>query len=595
MQFSYENQGTNTYFVYKVGKDDEIDTMSLGMLTNNKISGLAPALFTQMDEEKFIKYNVSSKVAAKEIFMGSVNRKRLLGVLSGIVNAMISAEDYMIDTNTILLDMEYIFSDVSTCETIMICLPVEEDGRTNMDIGTFFKNIVFSTRFDQTENCDYVAKLINYLNGTPTFSLYDFKTILDELNNQNVAAIGAVPYNSPTQPPVQSAVQAAQQIGQPQPPVQQLTQPQAMGQPAQQIRQSQPMSQPVQQPVQPQQMVQPSQQVRQPQQMVQPMQQSQAYMIPNVPTQQPKEKGKKAESGEKKMSMLYLMRHYNKENAQLYKEQHAKDAQPSQMPNQPMMPGQIPNQPGQVMPQQPVVPQSQDKNSKKANKKESKKAKKNVQPNNQMSPGFAIPGQQMSGIQPMQAQPVRAPQMQTPPSVPPMQTLQPMQMQQPVQIPPMQPVNPQPGMQPMTSQPGMMQMQQMAPAGGMANFGETTVLGGSKIGETTVLSGAMDGTAVQAMPYLIRTKYNEKILIDKPVFKLGKEKSYVDYFISDNSTISRSHANIISKDNNYYVVDTNSTNHTFVNGEMIQSNAETLIKPGDRIKLANEEFEFRIL
>ena len=331
--------------------------------------------------------------------MGSVNRKRLLGVLSGIVNAMISAEDYMIDTNTILLDMEYIFSDVSTCETIMICLPVEEDGRTNMDIGTFFKNIVFSTRFDQTENCDYVAKLINYLNGTPSFSLYDFKTILDELNNQNVSAIGAVSYNSPTQPPVQSVLQAAQQIGQPQPmvqPVQQPIQPQQMGQPAQQIRQPQPMVQPVQQPVQPQQMVQPAQQVRQPQQMVQPMQQSQAYMNPNVLTQQPKEKGKKAESGEKKMSMLYLMRHYNKENAQLYKEQHAKDAQPSHMPNQPMMPGQIPNQPGQVMPQQPVVPQPLDKNSKKANKKENKKAKKSAQPNNQMSPGFAIPGQQAS-------------------------------------------------------------------------------------------------------------------------------------------------------------------------------------------------------
>ena len=44
----YENQGTNTYLVYAIKEDDSVDSMSLGMLTNNKIHGLAPTLFTQM-------------------------------------------------------------------------------------------------------------------------------------------------------------------------------------------------------------------------------------------------------------------------------------------------------------------------------------------------------------------------------------------------------------------------------------------------------------------------------------------------------------------------------------------------------------------
>lgn len=37
-------------------------------------------------------------------------------------------------------------------------------------------------------------------------------------------------------------------------------------------------------------------------------------------------------------------------------------------------------------------------------------------------------------------------------------------------------------------------------------------------------------------------KNNEKIKLVKPVFRIGKEKSYVDYFIGDNTTVSRSHA-----------------------------------------------------
>ena len=38
--FSFENQGTNTYLVYTVSAEDSVDSMSLGMLTNNKNSRL---------------------------------------------------------------------------------------------------------------------------------------------------------------------------------------------------------------------------------------------------------------------------------------------------------------------------------------------------------------------------------------------------------------------------------------------------------------------------------------------------------------------------------------------------------------------------
>jgi len=139
MAYSFETQGTHTYFVYTVQENDAVDTMSLGMLTNNKIPGLAPTLFTQMDATKFIKYDVSAKISVKQLFTGQVNKKRLLGVFNGIVDAMLSAEEYMLDTNTILLDLDYIFADVSTCETVLICLPIIDKDAEKVDLGTFFK------------------------------------------------------------------------------------------------------------------------------------------------------------------------------------------------------------------------------------------------------------------------------------------------------------------------------------------------------------------------------------------------------------------------------------------------------------------------
>lgn len=93
-------------------------------------------------------------------------------------------------------------------------------------------------------------------------------------------------------------------------------------------------------------------------------------------------------------------------------------------------------------------------------------------------------------------------------------------------------------------------------------------------------------------PTLFRVLTEEKISINKPVFRLGKEKSYVDYFISNNNAVSRSHADIITRGKKYFVLDLNSKNHTYINDQIVPVQCETEIHDGDHLKLGNEEFIF---
>lgn len=528
--FTFENQGTSTYLVYQVGENEQIDSMSLGMITNNKILGLVPTVFFQQDSTKYFKYNVSSKVSAEQFLMGSVNKKRIIGVFLGIVNAMISAEEYMIDPNSICLDFEHIYVDVSTCETVLICLPILDLERPTVDLKTLFKNIVFSTQFDQTENCDYIAKLINYLNSASAFSLEEFKELL--------IGIEKGPQDAPVM------VSASQQVPQPQeiPHSQEVPKSQEIPQPTHAPSQ-QPTQVPQQTPVtQSTPIISQSAPTPSPVNPVQGRQASQngGFAIPNQP-QTVKNTNNSAKSPaapatnsteEKGMSWLYLMQHYNKENAAIYKAQ--QDAKKASKAGQKQQSNKVtvPNS-GFAVPGQPTpVTKNSD---------------------------FAIPGKPMP-------QPTPAPQpapMPQPTPVP-----QPAPMPQPTPIP------------------------QPAPSTPSFNFGETTVLSYGNIGETTVL-GASPSVA-EVKPYLIRVKNNERIMLDKPVFRIGKEKSYVDYFIGDNTAISRSHANIITRDGEYFVVDTNSTNHTYLNGAMLSSNVEAKISHGAKIKLANEDFEFKL-
>lgn len=559
MSFTYENQGNNTYLVYKIGASDNVDTMSLGMITNNKIDGIVPTLFTQSDTDRFIKYNISAKVSAKEFLSGVVNKKRLLGVFISVLKAIKSTEEYMIDARSLLIDLEHIYVDVSKCDAMLVCLPLVRQNES-VNIPMFFKQIMFSTQFDQNENCDYVAQIINYLNSTPVFSVDAFEKLLMDIDadNLNIAASKAVAgQQKPVQPQSQSQSQQPKPM---QPAMNQLKNTQVQtNMPSQGKMQSQRETQSANNVVQPNQV---------------------NFAVPNMNPQNQNRINNNVQMGtnisgtyvettsEKQMSMFGLLTHYSKENKQIYERQKAqRKAQKEAEKNGAAMPGQnvkasntsfaIPGQPPQQRPQpaqaqpQPVMPQQPQQQF--------------VQPQRQFTQSNQ-PQRQFEQPQPM-------PQAQQKPA-------------QQVQPQPVQNQNTNTGMTGNPSVPPQI-LENMTRAG---NFGETTVLGvGSEAGETTVL-GTSQAQIIK--PYLLRIKNNERIELNKPVFRIGKERSYVDYFVSDNTAVSRSHANIINKDNEFYIVDTNSTNHTYVNGSMIQSNVETKIEHGTKIRLANEDFEF---
>lgn len=131
----------------------------------------------------------------------------------------------------------------------------------------------------------------------------------------------------------------------------------------------------------------------------------------------------------------------------------------------------------------------------------------------------------------------------------------------------------------------------MPPYGGSA---DTTVLGGSA-GETTVLGGTAGETTVlnqQTYGTLVRKKTGEKVVISKDHFRIGRERSNVDYCISDDSNVGRLHAEIVSAGSKTYVVDKNSRNSTFVNDVRCTPNERVELKDGDRVMFADDEYTY---
>ncbi|MFP7201383.1 FHA domain-containing protein [Lysinibacillus halotolerans] len=124
-------------------------------------------------------------------------------------------------------------------------------------------------------------------------------------------------------------------------------------------------------------------------------------------------------------------------------------------------------------------------------------------------------------------------------------------------------------------------------------FSETTVLGNSDELEGTTVLGSEE-LERDIVAYLQRKSTQEKVIIDRDEFKIGKDPSQCDFVISDNKAISRYHAKIIRRNNRFYIVDCHSTNKTFVEGLAILPESEMEIFAGTNLKFGNEEFLFSI-
>jgi pSer/pThr/pTyr-binding forkhead associated (FHA) protein len=88
------------------------------------------------------------------------------------------------------------------------------------------------------------------------------------------------------------------------------------------------------------------------------------------------------------------------------------------------------------------------------------------------------------------------------------------------------------------------------------------------------------------------TNYQSIPITDFPFF-IGKLKKNVDYCLKED-VVSRYHAKLLKEGDRYFLMDMNSTNGTYINGEALKTYEKKEIKQGDEISFANIKYRLEM-
>lgn len=180
VNFKVRNIGSEKYLSYVLDDDCDFDEELLDYLEDNKIGELIDIIYEEDDENDYFTYNITDRVTVDTLFKDKVNAEKLLGVIRGIATSIVNLRDLGIPISYIILHRGFTYVNPVTYDVKLICLPIESGASMNAEFRHFAKNLIVNAQYDTTEDCNYIAKVLNLLN-VEKFTIRAFAGELTEL------------------------------------------------------------------------------------------------------------------------------------------------------------------------------------------------------------------------------------------------------------------------------------------------------------------------------------------------------------------------------------------------------------------------------
>lgn len=170
------------FLTYNIDNEASLDEELLDFIEEEEPKGIVAVIFEEGEEFDTFSYDVTDKIHLSELSTQEVGAEMVLRVLRSLLLALIDMAEYRIPLSYLILHRDYIYVDADY-KVEFICIPIEE-MQEDVDINSFLRGYLANIRYDLSEDCGYVAKLLSYVNNTAMFNMRNMVTLVEELMDE---------------------------------------------------------------------------------------------------------------------------------------------------------------------------------------------------------------------------------------------------------------------------------------------------------------------------------------------------------------------------------------------------------------------------
>lgn len=184
MNFNFirKNIGETTCLILNLDDDLVIDSFAIHMMAHNHIVNIVPVQIIQMDEKKYAQFDITGLTRLSDRVATVRPKKEVLSIFNSILNAFEEADVYMLDTERLFLQWEYIYLDKQG-NCMLLYLPFAYDaGGDRID---FLREVVSRIKPDYQGKDPYLYDILNAFGRGAVQKLSDFRELIKKSANSS--------------------------------------------------------------------------------------------------------------------------------------------------------------------------------------------------------------------------------------------------------------------------------------------------------------------------------------------------------------------------------------------------------------------------
>jgi len=169
-----------TSLIYNLHGDDEIDEDVLSALEKTH-PGLAKCKYTK----KALAFDITNQIPLRKFLTDVVDKETALRLFYSIADICWYFNKNKFDTEYLLFDSDFVLVDSETQNITFICVPIYESEIRSKPLRVYLKELLVNIQYEETENLEYVGRIITYLNRSKNLDAFALSTFLKKLDDSS--------------------------------------------------------------------------------------------------------------------------------------------------------------------------------------------------------------------------------------------------------------------------------------------------------------------------------------------------------------------------------------------------------------------------